>query len=255
MRTPPRVAAPKSAEAPHAYRRLRPLASITEATVNPSGILWRKTARKMIHPSQFETRKPDSDGDAVEEGVNDQSDQDGIAFVGMNEFVLVCFFAEVEVGRDGVLEEMNDQVAEQDQEGCVTSAEFEARGYNLDQRRGQHESSTQGNEVSEVAPLPVSLDDDGAAENVGAGGGEAEQDAREDRVHFAADDSRGGRAVLSFSSQLSALSSQLSALSSQLSALSSQLSAADAAYGVSVGFCTCWITRLLLLRRLSRSVS
>ena len=40
--------------------RLRPLASITELTVNPSGILCRKIARKISHPSQFETRKPEA---------------------------------------------------------------------------------------------------------------------------------------------------------------------------------------------------
>jgi len=31
---------------------------MTEVMVNPSGILCRKIARKMIQPSQLETRKP-----------------------------------------------------------------------------------------------------------------------------------------------------------------------------------------------------
>jgi len=54
------IATPSSTDAPQATRRLWPLASMTEATVNPSGILCRKMARKMIHPSQLETRKPEA---------------------------------------------------------------------------------------------------------------------------------------------------------------------------------------------------
>jgi len=46
----------------------------------------------------------------------------------MHEFVLVCFFAKVEMGRDGVLEEVNDQVAEQYQKGRVAAAQFQAGG-------------------------------------------------------------------------------------------------------------------------------
>ena len=37
-----------------------PPASITDATVKPSGTLCRKTAIKMIHPSQLETINPDA---------------------------------------------------------------------------------------------------------------------------------------------------------------------------------------------------
>ena len=36
------------------------LASITEATVKPSGILWRKMARKITQPSQLDTMKPEA---------------------------------------------------------------------------------------------------------------------------------------------------------------------------------------------------
>ena len=49
--------------------------------MNPSGILCRKTARKMIHPSQFGNHETGRDGDSVEESVDQQADQDGIAFV------------------------------------------------------------------------------------------------------------------------------------------------------------------------------
>ena len=39
--------------------RLRPLASITLAMVNPSGALCRKIARKISQPSELETTKPE----------------------------------------------------------------------------------------------------------------------------------------------------------------------------------------------------
>ena len=58
--TPATVAAPSATEAPHENARLRPLASITDDTVNPYGILCRKTAIKIIHPSAGETRNPEA---------------------------------------------------------------------------------------------------------------------------------------------------------------------------------------------------
>ena len=58
--TPARVDAPNSIDAPQAMRRLCPLASMTDAIVNPSGILCRKMATKMTHPSQFETMNPEA---------------------------------------------------------------------------------------------------------------------------------------------------------------------------------------------------
>ena len=51
---------PNSMDDPQAKARLRPLASITDEMVNPSGILWRKTATKMIQPSACETRNPEA---------------------------------------------------------------------------------------------------------------------------------------------------------------------------------------------------
>ena len=49
---------PSITEANHERCLLNPLASITEVTVKPSGILCRKTARKMIQPNHGEIRKP-----------------------------------------------------------------------------------------------------------------------------------------------------------------------------------------------------
>src|SRR5258708_22861383 len=131
-------------------------------------------------------QKPRRDGDAVEESVDDEAEEDGISLVRVDELILVRLFAEVEVGRDRMFEKVNDEVTKQNQEGRAASAQFEALRNHLYQRRGQHESCTEGDEVSQVAPLPVALHNNRSPENVSRGGGQAEQDADEDRVHWVA---------------------------------------------------------------------
>ena len=98
-------------DAPQAVPRLRPLASMTELTVKPSGILCRKIAKKMSHPSQFDTRNPDAIAIPSKKRVNDQSQQDRISGVRMTELVMVRFFAKVKMWRYRVLEEVNDEIA------------------------------------------------------------------------------------------------------------------------------------------------
>src|SRR5713226_7532373 len=56
--TPNSVATPKAPAAATAFPRLCPLASTTDAIVNPSGSLCRKMATKITVPSQVDTRNP-----------------------------------------------------------------------------------------------------------------------------------------------------------------------------------------------------
>ena len=65
----------------------------------------------------------------------------------MQEFVLMGLFAEVEVRRNRVLEEMNDEIAEQDQESGISAAELKAGRHHLDQRGGEHEAGAQRDKV------------------------------------------------------------------------------------------------------------
>src|SRR5882724_7852652 len=53
------------------------------------------------------------DGDAVEKCVDDEAEKNGISLVRVDELVFMRFFAEVEVRSDRVLEEVDDQVAEE----------------------------------------------------------------------------------------------------------------------------------------------
>jgi len=106
----------------------------------------------------------------------------------VNELVFVGFLSEMEVRGYGVLEEMNDQVADKNQERGAPAAQFQGGGKNFDDGRSQHESRAQGDKVSEVGAIPVFLDDDGAAEDVSRGGGQAQKKTENDGMHAPEDD-------------------------------------------------------------------
>src|SRR5579864_1925405 len=128
-------------------------------------------------------QEPRRNRDAVKKRVDQQANENRHALVRMEALVVMGLFAEVEMGRDGVLEKMDDQIAKQNQERCIMSAEFEAGGNNFHQRCRQHESCSQSDEIFQISSLPVPLHDDGAAENIGRGGREAEENCREDWSH------------------------------------------------------------------------
>src|SRR5579864_5180113 len=130
--------------------------------------------RQEDQPAQpVRNEEPRSDGDAVEERVNDQSEQDRIGFVGVNEFVVMRFFTEVEMRRNRVFEEVNDQISQQNQKSCAPSAQLKTFWNHLDQGCGQHESRSQRDKVAQVAPLPMPLDNDRSAEDVCGSSGQA----------------------------------------------------------------------------------
>src|SRR5208283_1151946 len=103
----------------------------------------------------------------------------------------MSFFSVVKVRRDGVLEQVNEQVAEQHQQGAAFApGEFQAFRYHFDECGGQHEARAQRHKVAEVTPLPALLHDDRAAENVGCGSGQPQQDTGEDGRHGRKKDNR-----------------------------------------------------------------
>ena len=65
----------------------------------------------------------------------------------------------------------------------VLAAQMDALRHHFDQRRRQHETCSERDEVAEVGALPILLDDDGATEDVRARGGQAQQQTGEDRRH------------------------------------------------------------------------
>src|ERR1700691_5956508 len=170
---------PSRTDAPQAKARVLPLASITDEIVKPSGILWRKIATKMIQPSAWETRNRD----AIEEGVYQQPDQNGISFVRMDELIGVGFFPKMEMRGDRVLKKMDEQVSAEDEKSGVRTAQIDALRDHLDQRRRQHEACTEGDEVAQVGALPMLLDDDGAAKHICARRRQSQQQTGQDGRH------------------------------------------------------------------------
>src|SRR6516225_7231365 len=100
VNTPASVARPSITEANQDFPLLSPLASMTDVTVNPSGILCKKTARKMIKPRR--NQKPRGNGDTVEKGMTHQADKHRHPLMRMNKLIRMRFFAIVKMGRDGV---------------------------------------------------------------------------------------------------------------------------------------------------------
>jgi hypothetical protein len=101
----------------------------------------------------------------------------------VNELVFVSFLSEVEVGCDRVLEEVNDEVAHQDQKGGALAAQFQGGWENFHDGSGQHESRTQRYKILEIRTVPVLLDDDRAPEYVGGGGRETEKKTENYGMH------------------------------------------------------------------------
>src|SRR6476620_9507025 len=115
--------------------------------------------------------------------MDNQAEEHRIGVVRVDVLVFVRFLPEVKVRRYGVLEEMDDQIADQHERSCCFSAQFKTLRNHLDQRGSQHDSSTQGYEVAKITALPVALHDDRSAEDVCGGGGEAQKNAGEDWTH------------------------------------------------------------------------
>ena len=122
------------------------------------------------HPAQpWRNQKAGGNRDAVEESMDDQAEQHRDAPVRVHVFIGVRLFAVVEVRGDGVLEEVDQQVAGQHQQrALVRAGKFKTLRHHLDQRRGQHEARAQGDEIAQIAPLPAFLHDDRAAETLAA---------------------------------------------------------------------------------------
>ena len=132
-KTPASVAAPSSAAARTALCFPLPLASTTEATVNPSGSLWRKTARKITAPSQGD-EEPRRNRDAVKKGVNRKAQQNRVARMKAVNLFGVGFFTEMKMRRQGVLKKVDEEVADQHKQQRVFTAEPNRFGNYLDKR-------------------------------------------------------------------------------------------------------------------------
>jgi len=101
----------------------------------------------------------------------------------MHKLVGVGFFSKVEMRGDGMLEEMDEQISEQDEKSGVRTTQLNAGRHHFDQRGRQHETCAERDEVAQVGAIPIPLDDDGAAKHVRARRGQPQQQTGHDGGH------------------------------------------------------------------------
>src|SRR5439155_16137124 len=103
--------------------------------------------------------------------------------MGSDKFVVMSFLAEVEVWRNGMLEEVRHQISGKNKDGSIFFTQVKAGGDNFEHGGGQHESGAKSDEIFEIRPVPVLLNNDGAAEDIGCGRCRAKQQTEKDWVH------------------------------------------------------------------------
>src|SRR5208283_2216255 len=113
-------------------------------------------------------KKSRGDRDPIEKCMNQQPDQDRVSLMSMDELVSVSFFSEVEMRSHRVLEKVDEQVSAKDKKSGIRAAKLDALRHHFDQRRRQHETRPERDEVAQVGALPIPLDDNGAAEHIRA---------------------------------------------------------------------------------------
>ena len=148
----------------------RPEASAIEATVKPSGSLCRKTAKKTSRPRGTETRKPEAIDTPSKKVWIERPNEGREADRRVHHLLAVDLLAEVEVGSHGVLEEVDQEEAREQQERRVRRA-YHRLGDHLEADGGEHEARSQGDEGLEDDVVPAPAGDDGqASEDVGESG-------------------------------------------------------------------------------------
>src|SRR5215472_10396688 len=91
----------------------------------------------------------------------------------------VRLFAKVKMRRQRVLEKMNDEVSDQDEQIRDSPGHGHGLWKNLQNRRGQHESSAEREEIFQILPRPLPAQDEESAKYVGCRGRETKQQREE----------------------------------------------------------------------------
>ena len=86
----------------------------------------------------------------------------------MHKLLGVCFFTKMKMRSNRVLEEMDEQISAKDEKPGIRPAQLNALRHHFDQRRSQHEPRAERNKIAEVRPIPMLLNNDGAAEHISA---------------------------------------------------------------------------------------
>ena len=162
-----------------AVRRLCPLASMSEATVKPSGNLVQNNRQKNHAAQPAGNQKPGGNRHAVKKSVNGEPEQCGNSGVLRHKMLDVRFFSEMEMRRERVLKKMNDEISDQHEEIREASRQGHRLGENLENGRGQHEARAERQKIFQVLARPFAVQDKKSAENVGRRGRQPEQQRQE----------------------------------------------------------------------------
>src|SRR6266536_2143151 len=103
--------------------------------------------------------------------------------MGGDKFVVMSFLPKVEMRRNCMFEEVRHQVSGKNKDGSIFFTQVKAGGDNFEHGGGQHESGAQGNKILEIRPVPVLLNNDGAAEDIRCGHTRAEEQTEKNWVH------------------------------------------------------------------------
>ena len=118
-----------------------------DAIVNPSGTLCRHDRDGQQHAERRRDHEARGDRHAVEERVDAEPEERQVAGRGAQQRLRVDLFAEVEVRRDRVLEEVHAEVADQDEEERVR--DLRAFGQHAHERGRQHEPGAARDEIAQ----------------------------------------------------------------------------------------------------------
>jgi len=81
----------------------------------------------------------------------------------------------MEMGCDGVLEEVNDEITNKDKQRRASTSKLKALGNYFYYGSGEHKAGAECDKISQIGTVPMFLNDDGATENIRGGRGRPEQ--------------------------------------------------------------------------------
>src|SRR5208283_326722 len=114
-------------------------------------------------------------GHAVEECVNRQAEQHRASRMMVLHLFRVSLFPEVKVRRDGVLEQVHQEKADQNGDECLLSRQPYGLRNHFDKRHGEHVARAERQEILQVAPRPFAVHHEVAAEEIASGGHQPQQ--------------------------------------------------------------------------------
>src|SRR5581483_8785984 len=127
-------------------------------------------------------KKSGGNGNTVKESMNHQAQQHRVGAMRMRKLMLVRLFPKVEVGSEGVLEEVHQEVSRQNIQRRMRGIAPPALGRHFDQSHRQHEPRAQGHKIAQITPLPIAMNNNRAAKSIGSSSGEAEKERESKKI-------------------------------------------------------------------------